>query len=122
MIGKNDIEDALRRLDGLTQEEARMAAAQLLKVTNTIDNRVEGIPDDVLQYVVENRMSPGIDDSLRVSGLDERVPGVVNGAQYIFNQSSKIVQLWQSLTHLDGIEARRIIKQAADDVDRVKCS
>jgi hypothetical protein len=45
LIGKNDIGDALKRLDRLTQEEAQMAAVQLLKVANTIDNRVEGIPE-----------------------------------------------------------------------------
>jgi archaellum component FlaC len=66
-----DIEDALKRLDRLTQEEARMAAAQLLKVTNTIDNRVGGIADDVL--VVDNRVV-GMDG--RVAGVDERVAGV----------------------------------------------
>jgi hypothetical protein len=70
-MGKNDIEDALKRLDRLTQEEARMAAAQLLKVTNTIDNRVGGIADNVL--VVDNRVA-GTDD--RVAGVDERVAGV----------------------------------------------
>jgi hypothetical protein len=37
MMGKNDVEDALKRLDRLTREEARMAAAQLLEVTNTIE-------------------------------------------------------------------------------------
>jgi hypothetical protein len=52
-MGRNDIEDALKRLDRLTQEEARMAAAQLLKITNTIDNRVGGIADNML--VVDNR-------------------------------------------------------------------
>jgi hypothetical protein len=46
-MGKNDIEDALKRLDRLTQEEARMAAAQLLKVTDTTDNRIGGIVDNV---------------------------------------------------------------------------
>ena len=45
LIGKNDVEDALKKLDRLTQEEARMAAAQLLKVTNTIDNRLVGVDD-----------------------------------------------------------------------------
>jgi archaellum component FlaC len=112
LIGKNDVEDALKRLDRLTQEEARMAAAQLLKVTNTIDNRVGGIADNML--VVDNRVA-GIDD--RVAGVDEHVAGVddrvacvndrvkdvdnrvkavddkvvaVNdGAQYIFYLSSK---------------------------------
>ena len=48
-----------------------MAAAQLLKVTNTIDNRVAGIADDVL--IVDSRVA-GIDD--RVADVDERVAGV----------------------------------------------
>ena len=53
LIGINVIEDALKRLDRLTQEEARMASAQLLKVTSTINNRVEEIADNVLG--VDNR-------------------------------------------------------------------
>ena len=48
LIGNNDIEDALKRLDRLTQEEARMASAQLMEVTNTINNRVEEIADNIL--------------------------------------------------------------------------
>jgi archaellum component FlaC len=71
LMGKNDIEDALKRLDRLTQEEARMAAAQLLRVTNTIDNTVGGIADNVL--VVDNRVV-GVGD--RVAGVDERLAGV----------------------------------------------
>ena len=38
LLGKNDIEDALKRLDTLTQEEARMAIAEVLKVTHVIDD------------------------------------------------------------------------------------
>ena len=34
------MEDALKRLDKLTQEEARMAVAQNLKATHTVDERV----------------------------------------------------------------------------------
>ena len=60
LIGKNDVEDALKILDRLTQEEARMAAAELLKVTNRIDNRVEGIADNVL--VVDDKMKNVHDD------------------------------------------------------------
>ena len=71
LIGKKDVEDALKKLDRLTQEEARMASAQLLKVANTIDNRVEGIADNVL--VVDNRLV-GVDE--RVACVDERVVGV----------------------------------------------
>ena len=40
LIGRTEIEDALKRLDWLTQEEARMAAAENLKVTHTVDKRV----------------------------------------------------------------------------------
>ena len=135
LIEKNDIEDALKRLDRLTQEEARMAAAQLLKVTNTIDNRVGEIADNVL--VVDNRVA-GIDDM--VAGIDERVTGVddrvkdvddkvkavdvklvavIDGTQYIVNQSSKAVQLQM---RLDGKESKEVIQQTANDLSRVKCS
>ena len=96
-MGKNDIEDALKRLDRLTQEEARMAAAQLLKVTNTIDNRVGGIADNMV--VVDNRVAgvderaAGIDDRVkevddRVKAVDDKVAAVDDGAQYIFYLSS----------------------------------
>ena len=60
LIGRTDIEDALKRLDRLTQEEARMAAAQVLKVANAVDDKVQGI--------------------------DDKIAAVVDGAQYIFNQ------------------------------------
>jgi len=48
LIGSSDIEDALKRLDRLTQEEARMASAQLMRVTNTINIRVDEIADNML--------------------------------------------------------------------------
>jgi hypothetical protein len=135
LIGNNEIEDALKRLDRLTQEEARMASAQLLEITNAIDSEVREIAGNVL--VVDDRVA-GVDD--RVAGVDERVVGVddrvkdvddkvkavddklvsvIDGAQYIFNQSSKIVQL---LTRLDGEEAREVIQQAADGIDRMERS
>jgi hypothetical protein len=34
------MEDALKRLDKLTQEEARMAAAEILRLTQIVDNKV----------------------------------------------------------------------------------
>jgi hypothetical protein len=47
LIGTTEIEDALKRLDKLTQEEARMATAQNLKVTHTVDKRVQQAANDV---------------------------------------------------------------------------
>ena len=46
-MGRTDIEDALERLDKLTQEEARMATAEGLKATHGIDNKVEDVSDKV---------------------------------------------------------------------------
>ena len=43
LLGKNKIEDALKRLDKLTQEEVRMATAEVLKVMQRVDNKVTGL-------------------------------------------------------------------------------
>ncbi|KAN0141599.1 hypothetical protein V8E53_000061 [Lactarius tabidus] len=46
LLGKTEIEDALKRLDKLTQDEARMATAQLLKVTHGVSDTVKLVLDD----------------------------------------------------------------------------
>ncbi|KAI0271929.1 hypothetical protein BGY98DRAFT_1179309, partial [Russula aff. rugulosa BPL654] len=45
LLGRNDIDDALKRLDSLTIEEARMAIAEILKVTNRVDNKVTDVTE-----------------------------------------------------------------------------
>ncbi len=50
-IGKADIEDVLKRLDRLTKEVARMADAQLLKVTDMIEYEVREVVDNVLATI-----------------------------------------------------------------------
>jgi len=47
LAGKTDLEDALKKLDKLTQEEARMAIAQNLRATQNVDDRVEEVNDKV---------------------------------------------------------------------------
>jgi hypothetical protein len=47
LAGNRDIEDSLERLDKLTQEEARMASAELLKMTHSVDGKVMGVDDRV---------------------------------------------------------------------------
>jgi ribosome recycling factor len=37
------MEDALKRLDKLTEDEARMAAAEILKLTHNVDNKVTSL-------------------------------------------------------------------------------
>ncbi|KAF8261664.1 hypothetical protein EI94DRAFT_779985 [Lactarius quietus] len=45
LFGKKDVEDALQRMDKLTQEEARMAAAELLVITRGIDDNVKDVDE-----------------------------------------------------------------------------
>jgi hypothetical protein len=58
LVGKRDIEDALGRLDKLTQEEVRMAVAQNLKTTHLVDHKV--------------------------TAVDEKADRILNGAQIVF--------------------------------------
>jgi hypothetical protein len=51
LVGMTDIEDALKRLDKLTQEEARMATAQVLRVVHTVDDRVKAVDDKVTTVI-----------------------------------------------------------------------
>ena len=59
LVGSADLEDALKKIDRLTQEEARMANAEALRITNNIrdsvkivDGKVEDVGDKV-QVVIE---------------------------------------------------------------------
>ncbi len=47
LTGNRDIEDSLERLDKLTEEEARVAGAELLKMTHSVDGKVMGVDDRV---------------------------------------------------------------------------
>ena len=53
VVGRTDIEDSLARLDFLTQEEVRMAAAQGLKATHAVRDRVQ-VVDYKVQQVADN--------------------------------------------------------------------
>ena len=52
LIGRRDIEDALSRLDRLTQEETRMVTAQVLKLAHHVKDGVKGV-DDKINLVIE---------------------------------------------------------------------
>jgi methyl-accepting chemotaxis protein len=82
LIGRTDIEDALKRLDRLTQEEARMAAAQVLNVANTVDDKVQGIADNMVS--MDSRVA-GVDDRVKdvndqVKDVNDKVAAVIDGA------------------------------------------
>ena len=61
LIGRTDMEDALKRLDKLTHEEAWMGIAQNLKATHTVGESVRRVAD-------------------RVANVDDKVTEVIRGA------------------------------------------
>ncbi len=100
----SEIEDALKRLDRLTQAEAQMAAAQVLKATHAVDDtgRVMGVADIAVD--VDNRVA-GVSDQVQdvgdqvqdvgdrvqdvgdqVQDVGDRVHGVSDQVQGVSNQ------------------------------------
>ena len=101
LIGRTDMEDAMKRLDKLTQEEVRMAVAENLKATHAVDERLRGVARTV--GAIDNKVV-GVDDNVaivkdnvatvkdnvaivkdsvvgvndRVAAVDDRVAGVDN--------------------------------------------
>ena len=76
LAGMADLEDALKRLDRLTQEEARMANAEVLRITQSIrdgvtvvDGKVEEVGDKV-EHVGD-----------KVQCVEEKVQIVMDGAR-----------------------------------------
>ena len=67
----------MKRLDILTQEEAQMAAAQVLKATHIVDDTggVREVADFALS--VDNRVA-GVSD--QIQGVDDKVTATVDGA------------------------------------------
>jgi uncharacterized protein YoxC len=76
LAGNRDIEDSLERLDKLTQEEARMASAELLRMTHSVDSKVMGVNDRV--ECVEGKMQ---DIRVDVQEVRDDVQGVGNKVQ-----------------------------------------
>jgi hypothetical protein len=71
LIGRTDIEDALKRLDKLTNEEARMTTTPVLKVTRNIDEWVRGVDD---RAAVDDNVAASVDE--KVKAVDDEVTGV----------------------------------------------
>ncbi len=77
VIGRTDMEDAVKKLDKLTVEEARMAIAQNLKATHDVDERVRGVANTV--EAIDNR----------VARVDDKVADIIDGTYTVFSQIQK---------------------------------
>jgi peptidoglycan hydrolase CwlO-like protein len=86
LLGKNNIEDALKKLDTLTTEEARMAIAETLNVTHRVDGKVDKVDDTVNR--VDNKVD-NVDEKIdkvddTVNRVEEKVTVFFDGAQNAF--------------------------------------
>ena len=114
------MEDALKRLDTLTHEEARMAIAQNLKATHAVDDRVKVVADGVLDVGDTMR---GVD--ARVANIDEGVQAVNDKAAVVIDGAQTVLIDHQNLINpdtLDGRETKAVIQHTANDVDQIKRS
>ena len=138
LAGMADLEDALKKLDRLTQEEARMANAEVLRIAHDIRSGVK-VVDGKVEEVVDK--VGGVGD--KVQCVDDKVQVVIDGAQTLSSQLKPFLTYVLS----DGKQARvtakeisdklsdvgqdvgsklqetsLVIQQVANDVDQIKCS
>ena len=81
LAGMADLEDALKKLDRLTQEEAQMANAELLRITHNIHDVVK-IVDGKVEEVGDQVGDVGH----RVQCVDDKVQVVIDGARTLSSQ------------------------------------
>ena len=141
LAGRTDLEDALKKLDRLTQEEARMAVAENLRVTHSVrdevkmvDGKVESVGgkiEDVRDKVedigdkVEDIGDKVEDIGDKVQSVDEKVQVVIDGAQLISSSPPlppNILLSDSKQVTLAASEAKIILQQTASSVDEIKCS
>ena len=87
LIGRTDIEDALGRLDRLTQDEVRMAAAQGLKATHEVEDKVQGVSTKV--QGVDTKVQ-GVGD--RVRDVGDKIDLVIDGVQPTLDHPAHVTQ------------------------------
>jgi len=76
-MGDTEVEDSLERLDKLTQEEARMASAELLKMTEMVSSQVRGV-DTRMQEVGDHVGNKVQDVDGRVQEVGSDVKDIAN--------------------------------------------
>ncbi|KAF8270105.1 hypothetical protein EI94DRAFT_1723881 [Lactarius quietus] len=98
LAGRTDLEDAVKRLDNLTQEEARMALAEVLKLSHIVHDKVK---------VVDGKVT-GVGDKVTdvgeaVQSIDEKVQIVIDGARVEAKETKLIIQ--QTANRVDQIQS-----------------
>ena len=109
-----DLESALNKLDRLTQEEAHMAHAEVLRIAHNIRNEVKVVDGKVEK--VEDKVE-GVGNKIeevgdRVQCVDDKVQLVINGARVLSIQSETLLTAVLS----DGKQAKVVAKEIGDKI------
>ncbi|KAI9436025.1 hypothetical protein H4582DRAFT_2130264 [Lactarius indigo] len=114
VAGWTDLEDGLKKLDKLTNEEVVMATSQVLKLTHTVDNKVTAVGDGVKG--VEEKVQV-VESEVQV--VKSEVQVVKSEVQLVGDNVKAIDDKVQTITH-DSLEVKLTTRQTADQVDDVK--
>ena len=92
LLSKNNIEDAVKKLNTLTMEETRMVIAETLKVTNRVDDKVDKVDDTVNR--VDDKVDR-VDDKVdkvddKVDKVDSKVDKVDDMVNRVDNKVNKV--------------------------------
>ena len=68
LAGKTNLEDAVKRLDNLTQEEARMALAEVLRITHKVHDGVNVVIEGMLRVFSQSPIRSNIHTHRRQRG------------------------------------------------------
>ncbi|KAH9069615.1 hypothetical protein EDB83DRAFT_440553 [Lactarius deliciosus] len=107
VAGWTDLEDGLKKLDKLTNEEVVMASVQVLKVTHKIDDKVTAVGEDVRS----------VDEKVQV--VEGEVQVVKSEVQLVNDNVKSVDDKVQAITE-DSMEVKLIVQQTADEVTNVK--
>ncbi|KAF8263290.1 hypothetical protein EI94DRAFT_1741234 [Lactarius quietus] len=119
LAGMADLESALKRLDRLTQEEARMALAEVLKITHDVRDEVREVDGKVasVQDKVGDVGDKVADMGDKVEDIDDNVEDIRDHVEDIRDQAEDIRDQVEDIRN----QVEDIGDQVEDLGDQVQC-
>jgi len=115
------MEDSLRKLDKLTQEEALMAAAEHVRITRSVQGKVMGVDDKVIgvdnkvrgvEEEVQHVRSDVMDVGKRVQGVDDKVEDVGKLVQDVDDRVQSVGERVQDKVQDVGDDVKNLLDGA----------
>jgi hypothetical protein len=107
LIGNTDIEDSLEKLDKLTQEEARMASAEQLRIAHNVEGKVMDV----------DKKAQGIGDEVqnvgkKVEDVNDKVQGIDDGVKDVGDKVHTVDRKLDDTTRPSSLIAHPLIPNA----------